>query len=264
MGAGDNLMATGMARGASARGRRIAFGNTRQIIWDQHSAMVFRNNPNIAPPGSERSPDLEWITFYKGKRLYNQQEGHRWVWNYDFRAKPGEMFFSRDEIEFGDQFGKGFVLIEPNVPQQKSVAPNKQWPVMRYQEVAINLKRAGHDVRQFHYRGGDRLLEVGGIVTPSFRHALAVLRNASLYVGPEGGLHHGAAAVGIPAVVLFGGFIPPQVTGYATHTNLTGGAQACGSLKTCRHCADAMAAISVDKVLDACGHHLKTAERVCA
>jgi ADP-heptose:LPS heptosyltransferase len=75
------------------------------------------------------------------------------------------------------------------------------------------------------------------------------LARAKLYIGAEGGLHHAAAALGVPAVVLFGGFIPPLVTGYETHINLTGGAQeACGSLKPCDHCRKAMDAISVEEV----------------
>jgi hypothetical protein len=61
------------------------------------------------------------------------------------------------------------------------------------------------------------------IKTKGFRHALAVPQNASLYIGPEGGLHHAVASVGVAAVVLFGDFIPPAVTGYSHHANLTGG-----------------------------------------
>jgi hypothetical protein len=56
--------------------------------------------------------------------------------------------------------------------------------------------------------------------------------------------------VGVEGVVLFGGFIPPEVTGYALHTNLTGGAEACGSLQPCAHCHEAMKAIGVDEVLE--------------
>lgn len=252
MGLGDNLMATGMARGAAARGKRIAFGDGRRIIWDPHSPQIFRGNPNIAPPGSERGGGLEWIEFYRGHRIYNHHDAGRWIWNYDFRPKPGEMFFADEELSFANRQGRGFVLIEPNVPQFKSVAPNKQWPVDRYAQVAATLRKTGCDVRQFQYQGATNLPGVAGIKTPNFRSALAVLRNAALYVGPEGGLHHGAAAVGVRAVILFGGFIPPKVTGYGTHINLTGGADACGSLQACRHCAAAMAAISVDEVEQAC------------
>jgi len=50
------------------------------------------------------------------------------------------------------------------------------------------------------------------------------------------------------AIVLFGGFVPPAVTGYPMHRNLTGGAEACGSFNRCDHCLAAMRAISVDEV----------------
>ena len=81
---------------------------------------------------------------------------------------------------------------------------------------------------------------------------LAALSGAKLAVLPEGGLHHGAAALGVKAVVLFGGFIPPEVTGYPQcgHINLTGGALACGSIHKCEHCVVAMNSITVDEVLD--------------
>jgi ADP-heptose:LPS heptosyltransferase len=258
VGFGDNLLGSGMARCAAERGRRVALGDGRRIIWDGHSNQIFKRNPNLAPPGSEGAADLEWIDFYKGHRLYNSHAQGRWIWNYEFRSMPGEILFSEEEEADADRLAKpGFILIEPIVPQMKSVAPNKQWPVARYNSVAGALRKSGHEVRQFQYPGSSLLPDVAGIKTKSFRAALAVLRNASLYIGPEGGLHHGAAAVGIPGVVLFGGFIPPQVTGYPTHTNLTGGAEACGSLKRCRHCLKAMEAITVEEVVSAAEQHLK-------
>jgi hypothetical protein len=256
MGYGDNLMAAGLARGARARGKRVAFGDGRRIIWDQNSEPIFRHNPNVAPPSSGWSSDLEWIAHYRGCRLYNRQTGQRWIWNYDFRAVPGEMFFTAAERDGARRAGAGFVVVEPNVPAFKSCAPNKQWPVERYETVAAELKADGFDVVQFWPGAGHRLKAARQLRTPDFRAALAVLERAALYIGPEGGLHHGAAALGVPAVVLFGGFIPPAVTGYDGHINLTGGATACGSIVRCEHCAAAMCAISVDDVLEAAGRHV--------
>jgi ADP-heptose:LPS heptosyltransferase len=255
MGLGDQLLGTGLAKGARARGKRIAFGDRTKIIWDHHSEQVFRKNPNIAPPGSERDGDLEWIPYFRGNRLYNKQGNGRWIWNYGFKAIPGEMYFSGEELQFGRQFGKGFVVVEPNVPEHKTVSPNKQWAVSRYHVVVKELRQAGHDVVQFAH-GRERLLLARQIKAPSFRHALAVLKNAALYIGPEGGLHHGAASVGVPAVVLFGGFIPPAVTGYDGHVNLTGGAEACGMLTKCEHCKAAMDSISVAEVLESARAYL--------
>lgn len=258
MGFGDDLLATGMARGAKDRGARIAFGDGRKIIWGPYSRAIFKDNPNIAPPGSERAPDIEWVRYYKGCRIYNRQDGSRWVWNYEFRARPGELFFDRQEQMNAEWLLPGFVLIEPNVPRNKSVWPNKQWPVDRYQTVADWLMGVGYSVVQFEYVGMHyRLERVKTIKATHFRDALACMQKAALYVGPEGGLHHGAAAVGIPAVVLFGGFIPPQVTGYDTHTNLTGGAEACGNFTPCQHCKDAMNKIGANTVFQAAMEHLQ-------
>lgn len=255
MGFGDEIMATGMARGAKARGKRIAFGDGRKIIFSPWSEIIFRNNPNIAFPGDEGCGDIEWINHHKGNRLYNSvsHDKRRWIWNMRFRPTPGEMFFDEEELSFPR--GSGFVVIEPNVPWHKTIARNKDWGFRRYQGVADGLRELGFNVVQFGF-GRSRLTGVGVIDAPDFRKALAVLSRASLYIGPEGGLHHGAAAVGIPAVVLFGGWIPPQVTGYDTHTNLAIG-KACGRLVECQHCKDAMRAIGIDTVLRAATQHLQ-------
>lgn len=244
-------MATGMARGAKDRGKRIAFGNGRRILWGPHSKEIFLNNPNVALPGHERARDLEWIRYYKGHRTYNTQVGDRWRWNYEFKAQPGEMFFLESELKFAEKVGHGFVVIEPNTPPQKSCSTNKQWPLDRFDQVAQEFRSAGYRVVQFGYGGKHRVPSAELVSTPSFRQALAILARAKLAILPEGGLHHGAAAVGVKAVVLFGGFIPPAVTGYDAHSNLTGGVDACGSLNPCQHCLDAMKRITVDDVLSA-------------
>lgn len=258
MGLGDQLIATGIARGAKERGKRIAFGDGQHIKWDQNSELIFRGNPNIARPGDERAAtDLEWVSYYKGCRGYNSDGGNRWVWNMKWRCKPGEMFFNPIEIARGSSFGSGFIVIEPNVETWKQVAPNKDWGNAKYRQLSERLIADGHKLVQFVYaRSGVILAGVKSIRTPTFRDALAIMANAKLYIGAEGGLHHGAAALGIPAVVLFGGFVPPQVTGYNSHTNLTGGAIACGSFKPCQHCKQAMAAISVDSVYEAARKYL--------
>lgn len=249
-------MASGLARGAADRGKRIAFGDGHRILWDKNSPEIFRKNKNIATPGSERDKDIEWIPFYKGHRIYNRQGSNRWIWNMEFKAIPGELFFSQEEINFASRIRPGFVLIEPNVPWWKTVAFNKDWGKAKYQAVADALRNRGHRVAQFSF-GRDRLSGVEVIYAGDFRSAVAALARAKFAVLPEGGLHHGAAAVGVRAAVLFGGFIPPAVTGYDTHINLTGGAEACGSIHECKHCRAALNEISVDHVLDACNNLIK-------
>jgi hypothetical protein len=272
VGYGDNLMASGMARGARARGRRIAFGEQgeRKIRWDHNSEPVFRHNPNIAPLGSEGAGDLEWVRYYKGHRLYNAAEPAKrvWRWRESFRVQPGQMYLTPEETAWAAQFGDGFVIVEPNVPNWKMMAANKQWPESRWREVSLQLHGAGRQLVQLSY--GERIVlpHARQVISPSFRHAVALLHRAAYAILPEGGLHHAAAAetrslpgaeapdgallrAFVPAVVIFGGFIPPSVTGYPFHINLAAGQPACGSWGTCQHCKTAMEAISVEDVLNA-------------
>jgi len=256
LGYGDALMASGMARGLGAQGKRAAFGDGRRIIWGPWENEILAGNPNVAPPGSERASDLVWIEHYKGHRAYNRALPDRWVWTQGFRPQPGEVYFTAAEKAFADGLSPGFVAIEPDVPA-KDVADNKRWPRERFAAVAEALIGAGWPVVQF---GTAPLLtpRVRRIETPSFRHAVAALSRAALYIGTEGGLHHGSAAVGIPAVVIFGGFIPPETTGYETHANLFSGGVACGMRRPCPHCRKALEAITVDMVVDAALERLET------
>ena len=245
MGIGDQILGTGMAKGAAKRGKRIAFGDGQRIIWDHNSEAIFKGNPNIAKPGSEQDKDIEWIPFHRGNRIYNWHDevNRRWRWNYSFHPIPGDIYFTDEELEFAQGMGSDFIIIEPNVPTWKQGASNKQWPY--YADLVDKLQ--GYDVRQFA-TGSHQLAKQ--INAPTFRHALAAISKAKLYIGPEGGLHHGAAAVGVPAVVIFGSWIPPQVTGYDMHTNIGRGV-ACGSLYPCIHCEEAMKSISVNEVYQA-------------
>lgn len=253
------MIASGLARDSlSKRGVRVAFGENGRVIWDKNSEQIFRNNPNVVFPGNEHRGQVQWIPFYKGKRCYNRQGDGRWIWNEEWKCVPGQIFLSQGEEAAASRHGKGFVVVEPNVPEWKPSAANKKWPFERYQDLTNKLVQQGVSVFQF-YQGlnkGLRLQQARQIRTPNFRDAVAVLKNAALYIGPEGGMHHAAAAVNVPSVVIFGGFIPPSVTGYDTHTNLVGSDRFCGSFTACKHCADAMNSITVDAVFKAAKERL--------
>ena len=239
-------MATGFARGAFARGKRIAFGDGKRLIWGPWCKEAFKNNPNIADRAD--LPNIEWVHYYKGHRGYNAGDYYRrrWIWNYDFVAPRGEIYFSLKEHAWLNP-APGTVLLEPNVPWHKSVAVNKDWGALRWQLLAAKLKSAGWRVRQTSY-GKVRLESAEAVPCTSFRHAAAILAGCDLAIVPEGGLHHAAAAMHKRAIVIFGGFIPPEVTGYRGHINLTGGAEACGKWDRCEHCRKALDNIEVEQV----------------
>ena len=257
MGYGDEIIATGLARGLRDQGKLAAFGDGKRILWGPWCEEMFRNNPNIAHPSMAHQTNLVWIKHYKGARLYNVQSADKkqWIWNYGFKVKPGEFFFDEAErarIEYTRQSLRDFVVIEPNVPWQKSVAPNKDWGEEKYEQLCQRLQSNGVQVLQFlHKNTRRRLTGVATMQLEKFRDVIGTLSLAKLYIGPEGGMHHASAAVGVDAVVLMGGFIPPLVVGYDGHTNLTGETKACGNIQTCSHCIEAMKRISVDQVFEA-------------
>ncbi len=261
MGFGDELISTGLARGAADRGKRIAFGDGRRQIWSAQSFELFRGNPNIAPLGSEGASEVEWVEHYRGHRLYGDVAGGRWVFR-DFVCPPGEVFLTKEEkaLALSRLWRPDPVaIIEPRVKAIGACqGANKQWPLVRYQELSSRLLAAtGCRPVQLVPPGiPPRLRDVDMIETPSFRHALAILGLAQLYIGPEGGMHHGAAAMGTPAVVIFGGFNTPRSTGYAWHENIAIG-EPCGSIEACWHCKAAMESISVDRVLEAAARQLR-------
>ncbi len=250
MGYGDELMGSGMARGSQARGERVAFGDRERnrVVWSRESHLIYQGNPNIIPPGiSPFAKDFAtvWIPHYKGVRLYGKPRHGGWRWDYSFRAKPGEVMLTPQEVARAEEkMPRGAILIEPHV---KPTAPNKRWPWERYLSISQRLQRHGLRVAQFSY-GSPILAGALPVASPDFRTSIAMLALCSIYIGPEGGLHHAAAAVGTPAVVIFGGYIPPLLTGYDFHTNIAGTDEPCGNNLECAHCRKAMAKIEVDEV----------------
>lgn len=200
---------------------------------------IFDNNPRIlrAPHlGAQRHLNAGGARPY----IVGKSPTH-WQWR-RYEPLPGEIYFSQEEKDFGAPRG-GHILIEPNT---KVPTSNKAWIWERWQEL---VDRGGSFV-QVGSEGTRRLIGVQFVETANVRMAAAVLAGSRAYVGAEGFLHHAAAALGVPAVVVFGGFISPMVTGYKTHRNLyKGGSElGCGSRMQCAHCRAAMDAITVDEV----------------
>lgn len=256
MGYGDEIIGSGLARGAYNRGKLIAFGDGKKIIWSDQAKMIYQNNPNVAPLETHTvaNPKLQWIPYYRGHRFYGEIKNNKWVFveNGLWTCPKGELFFSNEEKEFGLKHAREpFVVIEPRVKIHGATAGvNKQWPVDRYAAVAGYLNKIGIRVVQFVPTGSKKLLlGIEVVETPNIRFAFSVLEHADLYIGPEGALHHGAAALGTNAVVIFGGFNSPKATGYAEQVSLAVG-EPCGSIHPCVHCREAMNSITVDEVID--------------
>lgn len=241
-------MAAGEARRVhQATGKMVAITDSRgRPQWSP----VFEGVSYIA---QRPAPDVLRVISASGQRPYIQGKfPHRWVWR-KYQPHPAEIAFTPAELELARPY-HGAVLIEPNV---KAIGhANKAWPWHLWRELVdrIQAGELGRPVRlvQCVPPGGQQMNGCEIVSTDTFRQALAVLSVCRAAVLTEGGLMHGAAAVGVPAVVMFGGFISPKVTGYSLHHNLyTGETElGCGRRTACPCCAAAMQRITPSLVLD--------------
>lgn len=208
----------------------------------------WEHNPRIARP-NEKGDFQEYRPRQNYLRPYMvEKTDRRWTWK-PYRPPRGELYFTREEEEFGKQHA-GLVLIEPRL--KPGASPNKQWG--RWTELVALLKAAGLRVGQMGPNAAMALSGVEFVTTRTMRLAAAVMANARAAVLPEGGLHHVAAAVGTPAVVIFGGYISPMVTGYDGQVSLyvedPKFPLGCGSRLPCPHCQRAMASITPERVME--------------
>lgn len=238
---GDELMAMGEAWKTSAE-----FGGAPVVITDRHGkprwSDIWTGAPYIRQVGDNR----EGISIRNGpgcRPYVANVTSDRWTWR-DYAPIPAELEHIVGDVIRGTG---GYVVIEPRL--KGSASQNKRWPDHHWSRLIGLFRERFPGVRLVTLGPAPWSSVVDHILTPGFRDAARALRQAALYVGHEGGLHHLSAAVGIPAVVLFGGYVPPSATGYPWHRNITGGATACGMRTFCAHCAQTMESITPAAVL---------------
>lgn len=248
IGFGDELLVSGRARVMQQTDPRKCLvtyqGSPKWRKW----ASVWENNPRIAQ--QDEVGDFQELRARGSNNMrpyHTAKTAERWHYNQDFRPDVGELYFSDAEREFGAK-GAGRIILEPHI--KPGASPNKDWGWVRWNKLAGLMQKAGMRVTQLGDHGTRLLDGADFIATPNFRMAAAVLERAHAAVLPEGGTHHASAALGIPAVVIFGGYIGVETTGYPMHRNLgVTVADACGMRVPCKHCAAAMAAITPEQVM---------------
>jgi ADP-heptose:LPS heptosyltransferase len=222
---------------------------TRKVmILDKYAAPrehpLWLGNPHIAST-SARKEDCQTIINAPGLRPYHvSKDTRRFTFQLDYRPDIGEIFLTDAEREFASQH-RPQIVIQPKVKAKAS--QNKDWGGGHWVEFIKLAKKAGYEVVELGPQGLNSFVRV--IRTDTFRLACAVLANAKAYVGHESGLHHAAAALGIPGVVIFGGYTPVELTGYPMHRNLGASlGDACGMRVPCPHCEKWMASITPEQV----------------
>lgn len=246
MGFGDELMVAGHARVMQQTDpRKVRLVYEKLHRWSE----VFDRNPRLAR-ATDAGDFQEYRPRVDGLRPYCESKTDtRWTWK-AYRPPAGEVYLDRYEKLFANAHA-GRVIIEPNVKREAS--PNKDWGRANWHALVGEMRKAGIEPVQIGHRDARRLTGARFIQTPNFRYACAVVSKARAVITHEGGLHHAAAAFNTPAVVIYGGYIGPAVTGYEYQASLFNRTDehplGCGWRTPCAHCRQAMAAITPEMVM---------------
>lgn len=261
MGLGDDIMITYLAKLEKEKfpDRQIVIGDFSKKV--AYHSIIYENNPNITDPRIiDRSKPIHYIDYHPGNRPYVDREkstADNWFWNYNFAPKPGNLYFSlfekneakkilKDAIFFWKKNNlknfKGIIFLESssskfNDKQFSKKHLNKDWSYDNWLNLSKKLTKDYLVIQSIH-KETKKLPDVF-YCKKNFRISCAVINEVNLYVGPEGGFGHAAAALNKKAVIYFGGWIHPKITGYNFHNNIYVdiNGSPCGSMTyLCEHC----------------------------
>ena len=262
MGVGDALMASGEVKELRKKNPDAKFiiGDGKRSYWNE----VFDHNPHIIR-GSEINnyTQIIWINNYEGNRPYRNYGDEfpkdNYNWKKTFRPKKGEIFFNNDEKKLSEKVissikkkigNKKIIYIEPHVKKRLGYE-NRDWGINKWQDVVLKLKDQFEFI-QITYGENIPLKGCINIHGLNFRNSVAVLSKCDLFIGTEGGMHHAAAATSRKSIVIFGGHISPEITGYNDQINLYTNSEKspCGVKTVCKHCKESMGKISTEMVVN--------------
>lgn len=268
---GSDILAVGEAREICQEkpGTKVAFGDPEilspgnqgkmKLYWSE----IFENNPNILQPGenaeeviviSNYPKSRPYINYRKSK--YSQLGEHKGLmykveYNADYIATRGELFFTNKEMLAGQE-----TLKELEAPlvilNSTTTITNKNWIKERWEDL---VTKAPYNFIQLGLKDQNPVIDgIKQIEFESFREACAFLKAAAsqaVLLGVDGDLHHVAAALNMPSIVLWSHYSHPDNLGYVEHINIRWDAagKPCGLRDSCIQCKKSMEMIKVQDVL---------------
>lgn len=212
---GDNLLMTSVLRDLKTK------DPSKKIIVETEWTKLFKNNPYPTWVTQKHftTTKRHYRTTYKieettTKSLYEQLYNSV---NLSGKGCP-ELFLSVEEVQkMKTKYPFKYIVICP-VGVQTFSANRKEWGFNNFQQLRKLLKE--FEFVQIGSKSDPLLKNVNDARGLDIRESAAVLRNSILFIGLEGGLMHTAKAVGGKAVILYGGFIKPEISGYDDFTNI--------------------------------------------
>jgi len=268
---GEDIMATGEAKliCEANPNAKVAFGNPETLSQDDggktklYWSEMFENNPHIFQP-DENPEELIISANYPTSRpfinyartKYSQTDQQKKVpykvaYDPDYVPTRGELFFSESEITTAQELIQGLdtpiIFLNPFAD-----IANKHWLEDRWEDL---IKKTSYHFVQLTYDSQQPSLnDVAQIKANTFRQACAVLSVSAehgVLLSIDSHLHHAAAAVNLPSVVLWSHYSHPDNLGYDDHINIRWDAtgKPCGLRDACIQCKKSMEMIKVDDVI---------------
>jgi ADP-heptose:LPS heptosyltransferase len=266
-GVGDVLMATGVLRAW----RRVHHGE--KLFVSSRFPELFSHNPDIVSAFLEHTYQRMFKQLNKPVlwRLGNAIDTKLIKPTYPFpsqgkhimdgmaetiglRLLPEEhrpfLYLSHAEKE-AETWAEQYVAVQSSSTTYWT--PNKSWVPGRMQTTVNELVALGYKAAQLGVVEDEPLqgaVDLRG--KTSLRQGAAILANAKLFIGLEGGLVHMARAVGTRSVVIYTGYTTPEETGYPENANLRASLAgiSCWSRVFCEHCRESAEAVHVDDVIN--------------
>lgn len=254
MGLGGYLLWTAVAREISHRSNAICLpyealdNGMIRVIKDE----IFVNNPNFTYdvtnifPLQLNNPHTNYCKLDTPARAHHRYDKHVIAqiceyYGIDDPKLKCDLFLTHEEIGIATNLigikSKPLIVIEPHTKDSYSV--NKRYPFGKWQNV-VNILKDRYDFIQVGAQGNkvlDNVKDLTGQTT--FRECAAVIAEADLFLGAEGGLMHAANAVGIKSVIIVTGFLHPRMTCYPGNMNIWIGKNhgPCGMKIKCDKCS---------------------------
>ena len=268
---GEDIIATGQARLAREEhpDAKIVFGDPDLFTanngenFKMHWSEMYENNPNILQP-DEDAEDVIIIPNYPKHRPFINYKKTKFdsvtgdetnilkiAYDPDFELHRGELFFTEEELATAK---KRIENVQPPIVfiDWKTEITNKSWILDRWQSV---IDKSSLNFVEFKIPDGEQKLEGTELIeVRSFREACAILKiclGKGFLLGIQSNLHHAAAALNLPAIVIWSHYGHPDILGYDDHINVRWDAAGdpCGLRSPCANCKISMEMIKVDDVL---------------
>ncbi|MCB0282427.1 MAG: glycosyltransferase family 9 protein [Calditrichaeota bacterium] len=133
------------------------------------------------------------------------------------KAYP-ELFLTDDELnDIHKRFNFPYIAICPH-GKQKFSANRKEWGMENFQKLRNHFNN--YQFVQVGLKNDELLDGVHDGRGLMVRQSAAIIKNSLFFVGLEGGLMHLAKSVGKRSVIIYGGFINPEISEYEENLNI--------------------------------------------